>query len=134
MVLGGFDIKEFMKKKVGPIPMSVVIGFSLFMLILIAVKIAKSAKKDDKTKKEGMVSGAGLARVQPNNRAAFYAARSDGYGEPSEDYARSVEGFRVKDAWKSGREGLLARRHGGPWLARRKYREANDKDLQAMSQ
>lgn len=56
--------------------------------------------------KETMTSGAQLARVQPNNRAAFYASRTDGYGEPSEDYYRSVENFRVKDAWKSGRESL----------------------------
>ena len=80
---------------------------------------------DDKTNdtKEPFMSGAKLARVQPNNRSAFYAARSDGYGEPSEDYARSVEGFRVKDAWKSGREGLLGRRHAGPWIARKKFQE-----------
>tara|TARA_B110000444_G_C18432431_1_gene407509 strand:+ start:57 stop:413 length:357 start_codon:yes stop_codon:yes gene_type:complete len=103
----------------------------LLISIIVAVFVSliwycstKNKQLLDKTT-ETFMSGAKLARVQPNNRSAFYAARSDGYGEPSEDYARSVEGFRVKDAWKSGRENLLGRRHAGPWIARKKYREKN---------
>ena len=121
MFEGGEEKKEgnFMEKKlIGDMTMKhlCAIGAAIILIIIIY-------KLSTGTDTETFMSGAKLARVQPNNRSAFYAARSDGYGEPSEDYARSVEGFRVKDAWKSGREGLLGRRHAGPWIARKKFQE-----------